>query len=298
MNLFRIHIRPSGGNPDMHATFRYCLDHGLLGVGWRVPGLGNTRDWETYEGAAPPDPRALQQPRYICQNVMPGDLVWTRDPDARYYLARVTSGWEYWQDDAGRALDIDIANVFRCDFHQIELEAVPGTVVSSFGNRGRTIQRVDTRSALVYSQHLWNRRAARQDYAVDVADFPDIFAMLDAEETEDLVFLYLQSQGWYVVPNSRKGNTMRFEFLLAHSTTNETAVTQVKTGHVRLDFDDYATDARHRRIFLFQSNGHYDGEATDRVQSISRAALEGFLRDRADLFPDTFRTKLGLVDRP
>ena len=121
--------------------------------------------------------------------------------------------------------------------------------------------------------------------------------MLDAEETENLVFLYLQSLGWYVVPNSRKGNTMRFEFLLAHSTNNETAVTQVKTGRARLNFDDYAADAQHRRIFLFQSNGHYDGKATDRVQSISRAALEGFLRDRADLFPEAFRTKPGLVDR-
>jgi hypothetical protein len=37
--------------------------------------------------------------------------------------------------------------------------------------------------------------------------------MLDDEETEDLVFLNLQSQGWYVLPNSRKGDTMSFEYL-------------------------------------------------------------------------------------
>ena len=296
MNLFRIHTRPSGGNPDMHATFQYCLDNGVLGVGWRVAGLANTAHWGSYEQVAQAVHGSLQQPRYIYQYVRPGDLVWTRDPAAKYYLARVTGGWEYWQDCAGRELDVDIANVFRCDFHSIELEDVPGTVVSSFGNRGRTIQRVHTPSALVYSQHLWNRCTVREEYVVDVTEFPDIFAMLDSEETEDLVFLYLQSQGWYVIPNSRKANTMRFEFLLTHSETNETAVTQVKTGHARLNFDDYADEGQRRRVFLFQSNDHYDGQATDRVTCISRGELEEFLRDRADLLLPSFRTKLALVD--
>lgn len=296
MNLFRIHIRPSGGNPDMDVTFQHCLDNDLLGVGWRVPELPNTRDWGEYEQAARREYGPVHQPHYIYQNVRPNDLVWTRDPSGQYYLARVTDRWEYWMDEAGREMDIDIANVFRCEFAEVKLDAVPGTVVSSFGNRGRTIQRVDTRSALVYSQHLWNRVTRQQVYEVDIADFPDIFAMLDPEETEDLVFLYLQSRGWYVVPNSRKGNTLRFEFMLAHSETNEKAVTQVKTGGVRLNFDNYARDAQHMRIFLFQANGHYDGQGTDHVESISRDELEGFLRDRIGLFPQSFRTKLGLVD--
>ena len=280
----------------MDATFKYCLDNHLFGVGWRVRGLANTRDWAVYEQSARRVHGSIQQPRYIYQNVTPNDLVWTRDPSGRYYLARVTDPWEYWTDQRAREMDIDIANVFRCDFSEVELDAVPGTVVSGFGNRGRTIQRVNTHSALVYSQYLWNRCARHQVYKVDVADFSDIFAMLDPEETEDLVFLYLQSRGWYVVPNSRKGNTLRFEFMLAHSETNEKAVTQVKTGDRRLNFDDYADDARHRRIFLFQSNGHYDGQGADRVESISRGELASFLRDRIDLFPQTFRTKLSLID--
>ena len=297
MNLFRIHIRPYGGKADWDATFQYCLDNHLLGVGWRVPGLANTRDWGVYEQAAEREHgSSIQQPHYIYQNVTPNDLVWTRDLGGQYYLARVTDRWEYWTNQVGREMDIDIANVFRCEFRKVKLDAVPGTVVSSFGYRGRTIQRVDTRSALVYSQHLWNRFTRQQVYEVDVADFPDIFAMLDPEETEDLVFLYLQSRGWYVVPNSRKGNTLRFEFMLAHSATNEMAVTQVKTGGVPLNFDDYARDAQDRRIFLFQSNGHYDGQGAEGVESISRDDLEDFLRDRIGLFPQSFRTKLSLVD--
>ena len=133
--LFRIHIRPRGGSDDMPATFQYCLDNGLLGVGWRVDDeLIETRDWDEYEPLATQIyGESLQQPRYIRHNVEPGDLVWTRDPNARYYLARVTSGWEYWTSPRGRERDIDIANVFRCDFRAVPLDAVPGTVVSGFG---------------------------------------------------------------------------------------------------------------------------------------------------------------------
>ena len=38
--------------------------------------------------------------------------------------------------------------------------------------------------------------------------------LLDDEETEDVVFMYLQTKDYYVVPNSRKKDTMTFEYLL------------------------------------------------------------------------------------
>ena len=296
MNLFRIHIRPSGGTEDMPATFAHCLANGVLGVGWRVEGLANTDIWEVYEQAALPVyvvGEELQQPRYIYDNVRPGDLVWTRNPDGQYYLARVKAGWNYWTTPEGQKNDIDIANVFRCDFCKVALDAVPGRVVSSFGVRAKSIQRINDRRVRVYSQDLWNRCADNQVYEVDIAEYPDIFAMLDAEETEDLVFLYLQSQGWYVVPHSRKRNTLRFEFMLTHSKTGEKALTQVKTGNVPINADCYANDRQ--RIFLFQSNEYYEGQCADNVECISRCDLADFLRDQIHLFPESFRIKFNLV---
>ena len=291
--LFRIHIRPHGGTDDMHATFQHCLKHGLLGVGWRVDDFTQTTEWEVYEQAARHVHDDLQQPIYIYDNVEPGDLVWTRDPDGQYYLARVTSGWEYWTSDESRENDIDIGNVFRCEFGEVALDQVPGKVVSSFGARGRSIQKIDDSSARVYSRHMWNLYVGRCVYEVDLSKFPDIFTMLDPEETEDLVFLYLQSRGWYVVPNSRKGNTLRFEFMLAHSETGEKALTQVKTGNVWLNVDSYATHPWH--IFLFQSNEHYDGQRPDNVTCISRDELATFLETNVRLFPQAFRTKLEMI---
>ena len=292
-NLFRIHIRPRGGNTDMYATFQYCLANGVLGVGWRVDEINETEKWEVYERLAAWHD-SLQQPRYIYDNVKPGDLVWTRDPDGRYFLARVRSGWEYWTTPAGREMDIDIANVFRCTFHEVPLDAVPGCVVSSFGFRGRSIQQIHDTSARTYSQHLWNGYSGEQVYDVDMADLPGIFTMLDSEETEDLVFLYLQSRGWYVVPNSRKSNTLRFEFMLADARTGEKALTQVKTGHVRLNIDSYSEHPW--RIFLFQSNEYYDGQRADNVTCISCGELAAFFKFHIHLFPQSFRKKLDMVN--
>ena len=278
----------------MNATFQHCKANGLLGVGWRVGEFTETHDWPLYEKAARQVHHRIQQPRYIYDNVKPNDLVWTRDPNSQYYLTRVTSGWEYWTNQAGRKKDIDIANVFRCVFLDVPLDAVPGTVVSSFGYRGHTIQRIRDRRAEVYSRYLWNDRTGQRAYSVDMQEFPDIFAMLDSEETEDLVFLYLQSRGWYVVPNSRKGNTLHFEFMLAHSETGEKALTQVKSGDATLRIPDYANHAH--RVFVFQSKGYYEGQA-DRVDRICHGELVRFLQEKIPLFPESFRRKRDLVEK-
>ncbi len=295
-NLFRIHIRPEGGSDDMVATFRHCRENGLLGVGWRVEGLANTNDWDIYEQASNGVHDSIQQPRYIQNNVKLGDLVWTRSPDAQYYLARVTSGWEYWTSREGRENDIDIGNVFRCEFCPVGIDEVPGVIVSSFGARGHSIQRVRSSSALAYSQHRWNQCTEDRFYDVDLADFPDIFTMLDFKETEDVVFLYLQSEGWYVVPNSREGNTLRFEFMVVHPEIGERALIQVKCGDAELNVDDYADNDY--RIFLFQANELYCGQPADNVTCITRDQLERFLQDSVEWLPQSIRTKLEMVANP
>lgn len=292
-NLFRIHIRPEGGSDDMSATFQHCLDNRLLGVGWRVDGLPNTTDWRTFEQAAKGVHESIQQPRYIHDNVERGDLVWTRDPQATYYLARVRSGWEYWNSREGREKNIDIGNIFRCDFCEVEEDQVPGVVVASFGARGRSIQRIRDSSALVYSQHRWNQYADDEVYDVGLAGFPDIFTMLSWEETEDVVFLYLQEEGWHVVPSSRQRNRPRYEFSLVRAETGEKARTQVKCGDEPLNVDDYAEPGWH--TFLFQANELYGGQQTENVTCITRDQLETFLRGSVDWLPQSIRTKLDMV---
>ena len=294
MYLFRIHVRPSGGKADMQTTFDYCLRNGLLGVGWRTHSQRNTKNWDEYFKEASQIYGKLQICEYINEYVSEGDLVWTRDVEAQYYLARVTSGWEYWAAPDAIELDIDVANIFRCVFQKVDIDAVPGKVVACF-RASRTIQEIADDRTVGYSKHLWNKLSNEQVYEIDKSEYSDIFMMLDDEETEDLVFLYLQSQGWYVLPNSRKADTMSFEYLAVNPLTGEKALTQVKTGNADLDRDDYSHYPH--KVFLFQSNERYEGSIAENVVCISRAELLKFLEKSITWLPKSFQSKMEIVSQ-
>jgi hypothetical protein len=186
-------------------------------------------------------------------------------------------------------LDIDVANIFRVVFKSVDIDAVPGKVVACF-RATRSIQEVADTRALEYSKHLWNTLSNEQVYQIDKTEFSDIFMMLDDEETEDLVFLYLQSQGWYVIPNSRKGDSMSFEYLAVNPMTGEKALSQVKTGQTTIHKDDYVHYLQ--KIFLFQSNELYTGVGSSNIVCISRDELLKFLDKALGWLPKSFQTKV------
>lgn len=292
MCVFRIHIRPKGGSADMATTFDYCLRENILGVGWRTVSNRNTKNWNEYYGEASQEYDNLQVCKYIEKCVSPGDLVWTRDPSGHYYLGRVKSGWEYWTTEESERLDIDIANIFRCELRRANIDEVPGKVVACF-RPNRTIQKVADDKASEYSRYLWNTLSGQEIYQIDKSKYADIFMMLDDEETEDLVFLYLQSKGWYVVPHSRKGDSMTFEYLCVNPQNGQIAGTQVKTGNTPLNRDDYSQFQK--KVFLFQANDIYLGIGAANVESIPRRDLMEFLSRAASWLPKTFIRKMEMA---
>jgi len=294
MSVFRIHIRPSGGSADLQTTFDYCLHHGILGVGWRIASNRSTKDWDEYYAQASQELDKLQVCSYIKKYVRSGDLVWTRDPSGQYFLARVLSGWEYWITQQSQQLDIDIANIFRCELKHVRIDDVPGKIVADFRGR-RAIQAVTNTQAREYSKHLWNILSGRPVYSIDKARYCDIFMLLDDQETEDLVFLYLQSQGWYVLPNSRKRDTMSFEFVCVNPINGEIAGSQVKTGEAAINMQDYAhLDCK---TFLFQPNGRYVGAEAENVESIPRDKLLEFLQKSRSWLPGALRHKMEIAEQ-
>ena len=283
MNIFRIKINPSGGDASKEDTFQYCLDNKLLGVGWRLPGeeLTATKNFDVYEekyGKVP-------QVRYIKNNVKKGDLVWTRGVgnkhSGKHFIARVSSEWEYWNPKEVSKHDTDIVNIFRCDsIREVEADQVPGKVKSSFNGRGNTIQRVTGKNILEESKCLWNSLSRKNVYTINKSGI-NLFDMLTAEEAEDILFLYLQEKGWRVIPNSRKGSTMKYEFLVKHPNTGELAKTQVKVGKTKLNRAEYKSG----RWFLWQLHGIYTGAEADNVTCISRDAIKEFIKSSQKWLP-------------
>ena len=278
----------------MADTFAYCLREGILGVGWRTESNVSTTDWETYHAEASAIHSDLNVCKYIKKSVKTSSLVWTRDTQGNYYLARVLSGWEYYATEEARARNIDIGNVFRVAFERVSLDEVPGKVVASF-RPARSIQEISDPTAREYSKFLWNCRSGRSVYTIDerVLESPDIFSLLDSEEVEDLVFLFLQSSGWFVVPNSRKADTMAFEYLVINPRTNDQAQVQVKTGRSSLDrtaFRDLPFP-----VILFQSHDRYTGPENSNVTCIARAEMEAFIASAAQWLPARYRNKMELI---
>lgn len=289
MYVFRIHIRPQGGSASAKESFDYCLKNEILGVGWQIHSTRTPESWEEYLKEAEQIHGNVQGPRYIKSYVSENDLVWTRDTDGKYYLARVQSGWEYWIGPEAVEKDIDIANIFRVKFLPVSLDAVPGKVVACF-RAPRTMQEVGGSAAIEYSKFLWNQLSGSNVYDVDRKGASDVFEFLDDEETEDLVFLYMQSKGWFIVPNSRKKDTMSYEFYAVNPATGERAVSQVKTGAVKLDRDDYS-EIRDT-VFLFQSQELYTGSEHKNVHCLSRAELLDFMDRAFSWLPESLQQKL------
>lgn len=276
----------------MKETFQYCLDEGVLGVGWRTNLNKNTTDWDEYLEEALPIHGKLNICKYIKKWVGKNDLVWTRSTAGEYYLAKVISAWEYWVGNKAVQKDIDVANIFRVSFQKVPIDMVPGKVVACF-RAPRTIQKVADPKALEYSKYLWNQLSEEQQFDVDTSKFTDVFMMLDDEETEDLVFLYLQELGWYVVPNSRKGDTMSFEYLAVKPESGEKALTQVKTGNTGLNTEKYSKYSE--IIYLFQSNELYSGDCPANVNCLKRKDLYQFLVNSLHWLPSVFKTKHQMV---
>lgn len=284
MNVFRIHIRPSGGCNDSAYSFAYCLQEGVLGVGWQVPvQQGASLAWEAYldRAAEIHGEKDLSRVRYLHDCVQPGDLIWTRNAEGRYYLAKVEAPWEYLDTPEGRKADI--VNVVRCRIVEIpHVDDVPGKVVACF-RPPRAIQMITDPTATFYSRWLWSHSAGESFPPLSNSTDLDIFSLLDDETTEDVIFIYLQHKGWIVIPNSRKLDTMRYEFLAIHRETFERSVVQVKTGCTQLPVDSWF-DFR-EKVFLFQSQNLYTGTATPNVIPIPPGEIRDFMSSHSQLMP-------------
>jgi len=294
MSVFRLHIRPKGGLANPSISFAYCLREGVLGVGWQVePPAGTALAWEAYERLAADayGLGELSRVRYLHANIKPRDLIWSRDADGKYYLAKVCSptndlggtglAWEYYDTPAGR--DADIVNVVRCCIQPVPAaDDVPGKIVACF-RPSRAIQSITDETAVLYSQLLWNQLTKSEEYSLPDLQRCDIFSFLDAETTEDVVFIYLQCQGWVVVPNSRKADTMRYEFLAIHRQTHERALVQVKTGSTPLDTDTWSRFPE--KVFLFQTHGIYTGSLASNVVPLPPQTIKAFVQDHFEIMP-------------
>jgi hypothetical protein len=285
MNVFRIHIRPTGGLKDSKLPFDYCLKEGVLGLGWQTESQTNSASWESYEAEASEQygTKGISRVRYLKNNVKQNDLIWTRDTEGHYFLGKVNSEWEYFTNPEAQAADI--VNIVRCTLKNVQsVDDVPGKVVACF-RPSRTIQAIRDETATDYSKYLWNKLIERDDFRISKERYADVFSFLGSEDTEDVIFVYLQMQGWVVIPHSRKSDTMRYEYYLINKDSKERAIVQVKTGRTPLTVSDW--DKYNEKVFLFQSNVNYNGMSQGNVVCIAPRDIKSFMFGNRELLPSS-----------
>lgn len=286
MNVYMIHIRPRGGEANHELSSEYCLNNNVLGVGWGVKAESGI-DWEEYKQLAEKEYGDINRVQYLYERLTKDDFIWTRDTNANYYLAKVISGWEYCTNP--EAIRADILNIVRCeDIFQIEsIDQTPGKVKACFC-RGQAIRRIGNErdgsgeAILEYSKYLWSK-FKKTPYTPSGKITSSIFDFLDSEQTEDVIFIYLQKNGWIVIPNSRRADTMRYEFYMINEKTKERGVVQVKTGNTSLTPKDWADSQE--KVFLFQAKGFYEGEQCNNVACIQPDEINEFIVNNKDILP-------------
>lgn len=287
MNVYRIHIRPKGGKGNVKNSFSYCLDENVLGLGWQIDNPKENLSWEDYESEAKKKHGNISRVKYIKNRLRKDDLIWTRDQNGEYYLAKVKSPWEYYSN--ARAIDSDITNIVRCEILKVpSIDDVPGKVIACF-RPSRAIQAIKNSTSVNYSKYLWNKISETTAYDLTEMEVGNIFSFIDSEETEDVIFIYLQMNGWVVIPSSRKADTMKYEFYLTNKTTKEKAIVQVKTGHTQLNPNSKEWTSRSEKVFLFQSNGKYSGSGIKNVVCLEPKVIEKFMKDNYDLMPSSIQ---------
>jgi hypothetical protein len=246
--LWRLHVRPEGGEGDVFFSTNFCLQNSLIGMGWPIVKTEITRssDFDWYRRAADEQygNRWTSVWNFV-QSVREGDLVWFRDPDGCYYVAEVTGAWEYrYEGDHIRA---GIVNIRPARIIQVGLaDRVPGKIIACF-RPPMTLQTIVSRDMLIFTQHLLGLPPAVSG-SVDVLDY------LTSEDLENVVAVYLQTRGWLIIPGTRRCDTPHYEFVLVHGQTGERAIVQVKSGNTWLNAADYEGRVK---TFLFSASGGY-----------------------------------------
>lgn len=294
MSIYRLHIRPKGGKANVKTVFNYCLKHNILGVGWRITDSIEEITWEEYLKKASEIFKKIDTVNYLKNKIKSNDLIWTRDELGDYYLAKVKSEWKYFNTLEANERDIDIANIVEVDLLKIPTGEVPGKVIACF-RPARTLQAINSDFVREYSKYLWNEKSSINKFDNISFKLENIFDFIDSEELEDLIFVYLQINDFIVVPNSRKADTMSYEYFAIDKISKINYLVQIKSGNTSLNLINYQNTDEY--YILFQSNDIYINESLqdNKIKVLRRKDLEEFMKNHFEYLPKVIQNKITII---
>ena len=220
------------------------------------------------------------------------DLCWTRTESGKYWLGRVAGEWRYRNGPEYRRADV--LNVRDCEWACIgDVHEVPGKVINSL-RASRTLQRVAGDDIRLFSMFTSNLVHKGDGYDLPDTDC-DLFNLLCPEDCEDVVGVFLQSEGYILFPTSCKADSKQFEFILRHRQTGRFAGAQVKQGDAVICDQDYCQFDGD--VFVFQTSGNYLGPVVPNVRRLTADEMRDFCDSNKNLLPARVLRWISLVER-
>jgi hypothetical protein len=286
--IWRLQAKSNGHQDPDPSTF--CIENDVVGFGYPVEPAEDLLPWEIYyrrgvelyqnKGNTDWQPCVYA----LKQRMVVGDLCWARHATGKYYLGRIMGTWEYRNFAPNK--ESGVVNTRFCDWQEAgDAFNVPNAILNSF-RTSRPLQRIEGEGVEAFSSFRFNGLTQKSVYEFSQR-ICGLFTVLGPEECEDLVGLYLQMQGYLILPGSCKTDASRFAFLLKHQTSGRHAAFQVRHGYEPMDCSLYQNfDGE---VFLFQTNGLYDGETPPNVKCLSADEVQEFCLKNIEAMPGSLQ---------
>jgi len=293
VQLWRINLKPASQKGVDAATF--CIDRGIVGIGWALDPAPTTKDdyWQRGRALYKKGRSWSAAANALLHRMKVGDLIWTRNRQGVYFLGRITDDWRH--EVGPDFLAADIANVRPCIWAKVgAMDNVPGSVINSF-RPASTVQLVTDSSAALYSQLLFGELTDQPFTPPPGKVAVDIFQLLSAEDLEDVAAAYLQvTLRCIMFPSTCKISTMAVECLFTTLDGGQRIGLQVKSGWTPINQDDYASfDGI---AYLFAASGVYLGSAHPNCVCLAPDTIRVFVLENSRLMPGNVQRWIRYVE--
>lgn len=306
--VYAMKLQPGGAESSTEPC-EFCRSESIVGVGWKAgEGPYDTVD-EIHEALLEKkrerseqgknteeilsDGRLNAPLRYVLKEMDVGDFVWVNEGND-FALCRVTGDWEVAQnlprEDQQRYERCDIQHFRPVEWVDIPYSLVPGFVrrkfLRSFGTANEFNKGVNQDSKhLLKSLHSTEKfeqggSLDRDNIArkLERSSTSRVFNILGPSETEEIVFNYLQSEGWRIDISSTGDSQPVIECEMRREEENDSILgyLQVKTGSAGVTLSSYEKYADKGRMIFFVQDG-VDVEERENMYSLDPEMIHEYM---------------------
>lgn len=228
----------------------YCISNNVAALGWSLNGIPNAErksiiTFEEYCDYADKLYNSYDSIKRLAEQVKADDLIWIRNKEGKYYIARVTENSKWIFNTSDDAIDHDACNQLTEIYwkevnSQSDESCVPGAVSTSF-IMGSSFQRINKSGIEDYSKLLYNNitKINHYDIKLELTE-KNFYSLLSTDDCEDLLYFWLYKEHGYIcVPSSNKNSTPNYECVLINPKDGKHIYIQVKKGNINIDAENY-----------------------------------------------------------